>query len=147
MNNDRVDMLCDRIEMLCNMTNERLSDVLTTEEHGFTDDEMRILYDAVRDDSGEKKRYSCIVFCTAWLHAARILIKKGTELASAKDVSDILDMADEVMRELGRRSGHPADGSVVNALKGCLDLGRSMGVDNIEEISRYFRGYFHYWAE
>ena len=113
-------------------------------EHGFTDDEMVALYEAVCDDTGElcsERGYPCNVLCTAWLHAARQMVKRGAEVSSSAEVLDMLNIADKVMRELGQRSGHPTDGSVAKAVQGCLSLGRAVGVHDIEKITEYFSGY------
>ena len=130
----------NRVVAACDAEDEYvLSDI---DKYGLTAYEMVILYKAVSDDNDndELQGPACII-CTAWLHAARLLVSQGAAKCSVAEVEGILKMADNVMSDLGGRHHHPKDGSIVSAVRGCLDLGKSLRVSAIDDIIKHFMCY------
>ena len=134
--NDHLKGIAKRVADHCDVSNVYvLTDVHSL---GITDDDIMSLYRALPSQSSDDTHGG--IYCTAWLHAVRLATGENAQ-SSPEEVGALLKMAYGVMTYLGQRSGHPADGSVADAVRACLNLGRRCSVANMDIHTYNFNTY------
>ena len=138
----RLSRLADRLADACNDADAFV--LPNVRQHGFCDDDMRLLYEAAIDKNSElywgEGGFHGGIICTAWLHAANAAVAKAPATSERIRIEELLDTAFDLVVFLGQRSEEVPESYVI-AIRGLLHLGTALGVDHIDARAHSLRGY------